>query len=276
MVVRTAYQFVRGTQSISGKFKVIANWTLPVGPIVTASRLSQSEAKVLAMDAVSSPAPLLDDDNPGSFAKLTDQQMELLARHETINPIQAGEILFREGDATYNAMVLLEGLVAVVLGGGEAARELAMQRSRDAALSADVREREPWFLLGRAPFLLETSRPCVFAVGDVRSGSTRMVAAPGRGDIAMDSSPNTSAAPRSIAARRQRTLRHLRRPSGRVLYEGYRTARARSSSVHLSVRCESASAGLCIGCSLLVYSFSITLVGQIPIALSCATLAPRL
>jgi thioredoxin reductase (NADPH) len=33
-----------------------------------------------------------------------------------------------------------------------------------------------WRELGRAPFLLETSRPGIFAVGDVRSGSTKMVA----------------------------------------------------------------------------------------------------
>jgi thioredoxin reductase (NADPH) len=35
----------------------------------------------------------------------------------------------------------------------------------------------PWSQLGRSPFLLETSRPGIFAVGDVRSGATRMVTA---------------------------------------------------------------------------------------------------
>lgn len=34
-----------------------------------------------------------------------------------------------------------------------------------------------WHLLGREPFPLETSVPGVFAVGDVRSGSTNRVAA---------------------------------------------------------------------------------------------------
>ena len=54
------------------------------------------------------------------------------------------------------------------------------------ALEPDLREREPWARLGRAPFLLETSRPGVFAVGDVRSGSTRMVApAVGEGGMAI-------------------------------------------------------------------------------------------
>ena len=44
--------------------------------------------------------------------------------------------------------------------------------------------REPWQTLGREPFLVETSRPGVFAVGDVRSGSTKMVA-PAAGDGGM-------------------------------------------------------------------------------------------
>ena len=43
---------------------------------------------------------------------------------------------------------------------------------------------EPWQTLGRAPFLVETGRPGVFAVGDVRSGSTKMVA-PAAGDGGM-------------------------------------------------------------------------------------------
>jgi thioredoxin reductase (NADPH) len=36
---------------------------------------------------------------------------------------------------------------------------------------------EVWTLLGRAPLSLETSIPGVFAVGDVRSGSMKRVAA---------------------------------------------------------------------------------------------------
>jgi len=39
---------------------------------------------------------------------------------------------------------------------------------------------------GRAPFLLETSRPGVFAAGDVRSGSVKRVAsAVGEGSMAV-------------------------------------------------------------------------------------------
>ena len=54
------------------------------------------------------------------------------------------------------------------------------------ALPASIRDREPWDTLGRGPFLVETSRPGVFAVGDVRSGSTKMVApAVGEGGMAV-------------------------------------------------------------------------------------------
>jgi thioredoxin reductase (NADPH) len=52
------------------------------------------------------------------------------------------------------------------------------------ALGSAVVDREPWRTLGRAPFLVESSRPGVFAIGDVRSGSTKMVA-PAAGDGGM-------------------------------------------------------------------------------------------
>jgi thioredoxin reductase (NADPH) len=48
----------------------------------------------------------------------------------------------------------------------------------------EVGMREPWLALGRMPLMLETSTPGVFAVGDVRSGSTKMVA-PAVGDGGM-------------------------------------------------------------------------------------------
>ena len=52
------------------------------------------------------------------------------------------------------------------------------------ALGATVVLEDPWRTLDRKPFLVETSRPGVFAVGDVRSGSTRMIA-PAVGDGGM-------------------------------------------------------------------------------------------
>jgi thioredoxin reductase (NADPH) len=54
------------------------------------------------------------------------------------------------------------------------------------ALSSGPRDRDRWDKLGRGPFLVETSRPGVFAVGDIRSGSTKMVApAVGEGGMAV-------------------------------------------------------------------------------------------
>jgi thioredoxin reductase (NADPH) len=52
------------------------------------------------------------------------------------------------------------------------------------ALPSAVSSRHQWSELGRGPSILETSRPGVFAVGDVRSGSTHMVA-PAVGDGGM-------------------------------------------------------------------------------------------
>jgi thioredoxin reductase (NADPH) len=46
-----------------------------------------------------------------------------------------------------------------------------------AALPAGTAETDRWRSAGRAPFLLETSLPGVFAAGDVRSGSAKRVAA---------------------------------------------------------------------------------------------------
>jgi thioredoxin reductase (NADPH) len=53
-------------------------------------------------------------------------------------------------------------------------------------LPAGTVEAERWRSAGRAPFLLETSLPGVFAAGDVRSGSVKRVAsAVGEGSMAV-------------------------------------------------------------------------------------------
>src|SRR5215472_15173330 len=79
---------------------------------------------------------LLDDDDPTVFPKLTDEQLALLAPYGHVQPIEVDEVLFREGDAAYDFMVLLEGCVAVIVGTAEAERELVTHRPRD--LMADL------------------------------------------------------------------------------------------------------------------------------------------
>jgi CRP-like cAMP-binding protein len=74
---------------------------------------------------------LLDDDDPALFPKLTDEQLSLLAKYGQVRSIEVGELLFREGDATYDVMVLMEGCVSVMMGSGADERELAIQRPRD-------------------------------------------------------------------------------------------------------------------------------------------------
>ena len=73
--------------------------------------------------------PVLDDDDPALLPKLTDQQMELLARHGKVRPIQVGDVLFRAGDAAYDVMVLLAGTVAVAVDRGGTERDLAIPQS---------------------------------------------------------------------------------------------------------------------------------------------------
>jgi thioredoxin reductase (NADPH) len=87
--------------------------------------------------------PILDDDDPTLFPKLTDAQVELLARQGRIRPIQVGDVLFRPGDVTYDAMVLLKGLVAVVIGSGETERDLCIQRPRDLMVEFNILTGEP-------------------------------------------------------------------------------------------------------------------------------------
>jgi thioredoxin reductase (NADPH) len=76
-------------------------------------------------------APLLDDDDPALFPKLTDEQVRLLMPLGEVRRTERGEVLFRHGDVSYDVLVVLEGTVVVLVDSGERTRELAMQRPRD-------------------------------------------------------------------------------------------------------------------------------------------------
>jgi thioredoxin reductase (NADPH) len=76
-------------------------------------------------------APLLDAEDPALFPKLTEAQVAFLAPLGKVRPTAAGEVLFREGDETYDVMVLREGTVSVVVGSGEDGRELVTQGPGD-------------------------------------------------------------------------------------------------------------------------------------------------
>jgi thioredoxin reductase (NADPH) len=74
---------------------------------------------------------LLDDEDSALFPKLTEAQVELLARHGNVRPTAAGEVLFRDGDESYDVMVVREGTVSVLVGGRDDERELVTQGPGD-------------------------------------------------------------------------------------------------------------------------------------------------
>jgi thioredoxin reductase (NADPH) len=84
------------------------------------------------------PAPLLDDNDPGLFPKLTEAQVQMLSPLGEVRPTKVGEVLFRVGDSSYDVMVVLKGSVSVVVGSGEEARDLAMQRPGDLMAELNV------------------------------------------------------------------------------------------------------------------------------------------
>src|ERR1700677_113302 len=53
-------------------------------------------------------------DAPGSRPRLTDIQVEVLRRYGTEREVAAGEVLFTDGDETYDLIVLLDGEVEIV------------------------------------------------------------------------------------------------------------------------------------------------------------------
>ena len=82
-------------------------------------------------ERVAIPKPLLDDDDPALFPKLTEPQVQMLSRHGEVRSIEVGDVLWGRGDSNYDVMVVLEGVVSVVAGSGQDAREVVEQRPGD-------------------------------------------------------------------------------------------------------------------------------------------------
>jgi thioredoxin reductase (NADPH) len=70
------------------------------------------------MRATESPPLTETPDVHGAYPRLTPSQVDDLAVHGERRRVGAGEVLFREGDESYDFFVVLEGLVAVVDGHG--------------------------------------------------------------------------------------------------------------------------------------------------------------
>jgi thioredoxin reductase (NADPH) len=124
----------------------------------------------------------------------SDPAVEVLLGHEVRAVAGSGHLerVTVEERATGEQRKLAAGAMVVLIGAQPQTDWLRGELSLDEEgyiltgpqLGAALGEREPWQTLGRGPFLVETSRPGVFAVGNVRSGSTKMVA-PAAGDGGM-------------------------------------------------------------------------------------------
>jgi thioredoxin reductase (NADPH) len=62
----------------------------------------------------------------GAFPRLSDEQIEVLAEHGERRRTHPGEVLFREGDATCDFYVIVQGKVAIVEGYGRDEQEIGL------------------------------------------------------------------------------------------------------------------------------------------------------
>jgi thioredoxin reductase (NADPH) len=86
---------------------------------------------------------LLDGDDPALFPKLTERQLELLRPLGRVREMSVDEVLFRDGDAGYDPMVVLSGRVSVLEGGADGARELVGQRAGDLMVELNLFTGQP-------------------------------------------------------------------------------------------------------------------------------------
>ena len=74
------------------------------------------------------PLPIVD---PLVTSQLSDEQLDLLRPHGEVRPTVAGQVLFREGDRSYDFMVILSGAVTIVDHHDKRERELATGGPRE-------------------------------------------------------------------------------------------------------------------------------------------------
>ena len=64
------------------------------------------------------------------FPTLEDADLELIGRHGTRRPVEAGEYLYRAGDASYDFHVIISGTVEIVVDADGSERLLTRQGAR--------------------------------------------------------------------------------------------------------------------------------------------------
>jgi thioredoxin reductase (NADPH) len=131
--------------------------------------------------------------------------IDRIAREPAVEVIRQSELRYVHGDgrlervtiediSTGNRRTFEAGAMFILIGAEPHTQWLAKTLTLDdsgyvvtgPALGAQLRDAAPWNALGREPYLLETSRPGVFAAGDVRSDSVKRVAtAAGEGSMAV-------------------------------------------------------------------------------------------
>src|SRR3979411_3466410 len=65
-------------------------------------------------------------DRNGAFPRRSEEQIAALAEHGQRRPVRQGDVLFREGDESYDFFVVLSGKVAVVEGIGADEHQIAV------------------------------------------------------------------------------------------------------------------------------------------------------
>jgi CRP-like cAMP-binding protein len=109
---------------------------------------------------------LLDADDAALFPKLTEEQLEFLRPLGQVREVEADEVLFRDGDAAYDPMVVLAGEVVILAGSGADARELVVQLPGDLMVELNLFTGQP---VGATAIVRTAGRVLVVSADEFRS-----------------------------------------------------------------------------------------------------------